>query len=105
MLLCACDPMASLNIGPPSEMPHPQHDWSGFFALIRAGNGKQALSWDPLTKRPQVIELPALPVCLLACLCACLLLLYAVVFLPILACLLTYCGMMLIFCTSYTNTP
>jgi hypothetical protein len=35
-------------------MPHPQHEWDAFFALIKAGNAKEALCWDPLTKKPQV---------------------------------------------------
>ena len=44
----------SLNIGPPSEMPHPEHDWDAFFSLIRAGNAKELKCWDPLSKKPQV---------------------------------------------------
>mmetsp|Transcript_2295 Transcript_2295/g.4115 ORF Transcript_2295/g.4115 Transcript_2295/m.4115 type:complete len:364 (-) Transcript_2295:250-1341(-) len=42
-----------LDIGPPSELPHPQHDWDAFFSLIRAGNAKERRCWDPRSKVPQ----------------------------------------------------
>jgi len=42
-----------LSIGPPSEIPHPEHDWNAFFSLIQTANAQQTRCWDPLTQKPQ----------------------------------------------------